>query len=63
MDPARGARPDDRPSRFHRTALLEAAEFGDLEVVKELVRAGAVQEWKETDARLVPATRPGDDWR
>jgi uncharacterized protein len=38
---ARGARPDDRPSRFHRTALLEAAEFGDLEVVKALVRAGA----------------------
>jgi ankyrin repeat protein len=38
---ARGARPDDRPSDSHRTALLEAAEFGDLAVVEALVRAGA----------------------
>lgn len=38
---ARGARPDDRPSRFHRTALVEAAELGDLEIVKALVQAGA----------------------
>jgi ankyrin repeat protein len=58
---ARGARPDDRPHPSQKTALMEAAELGDLQAVKALVAAGAdLTATAERRSALERAARAGN---